>query len=173
MTSRRADRAVVALAVVAVLAVLAAAGAGWLWWRASDEDGVRVAEERDEVLAAGSALLVTLNTLDHRNAVSDLDAWRAAATGQLLERFDRNRDLDLRNIQTQQTVATAGLLGAAVTEVDIEAGTASVIAALEVTVTRQGAEPARNRSRLDAGMTRTPDGWKVSSLEVVGQGSGP
>jgi Mce-associated membrane protein len=164
------DRTVAILSGLMMLAVAAAAWSGWAWWSASQDDALRYAAARDEVLDTGRRLLVELNTVDFRNAEADLNKWRDATTGPLFEQLGRSRDLDLRGIQERQTVAGAGLLGVAVTDLNTQTGTATVIAALEIKVNMQGAEQSVTRSRLDADLMRTPDGWKISSLEVVGQG---
>jgi Mce-associated membrane protein len=157
---------------LAVLAVGAAAWFGWTWWRASQEDSLRLATTRDEVLDNGRRLLVDLNTMDYRSAAAWLDRWRQAAAGTLLEQLDRDHDAALREVLAQQTVASATVIGAAVTEVDVHGGSAELIAAVEVRLNRQGAQASVTRSRLTTGLTRTGQGWRISSWQPVGQGGG-
>ncbi len=75
---------------------------------------------------------------------------------------------NVRSIRDAKTVTKAKVLGGAVTKHDPAKGQANVIAALEVTVQPEGGDPVTKRSRIDSGLTRTDDGWKLSSVQVVG-----
>ena len=162
------DRVRDALAVFAALAVLAAGWFGWSWWQAGHDQNLRFAATRDAVLDVGKGELVRLNTLDYRDAERGIDAWRQQATGGLLDELTRNRDSNVQSIRDAKTATSAKVLDAAVTKLDARAGTANMIAVLEVTVTQDGGQPQPRRSRLDADLVRGPQGWKVSSLQVVG-----
>ncbi|GAB3904870.1 hypothetical protein GCM10029964_099290 [Kibdelosporangium lantanae] len=151
------------LSVLAVLAVVAAGITGWFWWHSPT---AALAADRDTVLADSQRYAVDLNTLDYRNP--DFDRWRNAATGALLDRLTRNEDADKANALNTRTVSTARVVTAAVTNLNSHTGSASVIAAVEITLSLNGAAPAPKVSRVDMDLTRTPGGWKVSGLEVVG-----
>ncbi len=148
---------------------LAAVVAALLWWQAATDPDVRLAHTREVVLDAGSRALVELNTIASGDAEAGLDRWERAATGPLLEQLQDRRDQNLAATRAAGTSTSARLLRAAVTEVDPERGTARVIAALEMT--RTGAAP--ERTRLDAQLAETPDGWKVAAVEGVGISTGP
>ncbi|WP_220507450.1 hypothetical protein [Amycolatopsis dendrobii] len=65
--------------------------------------------------------------------------------------------------------ATAGhVLDAGLSDLDTEAGTAKLLASVEITVTKDGTAQPIRRTRLAATMTRTASGWKLSSLEQLG-----
>ncbi|GDY29131.1 hypothetical protein [Gandjariella thermophila] len=162
------DRVRDALAVLAVLAVATASWFGWSWWHTAHDEDLQFASARDAVLDAGRQELIVLNTLDYQDADHGLERWRQAATGALLDELTRSRDSDAQQIRTAKTATAAKVVEAAVTRLDTHAGTADVIAVLEVSVTANGGQPSIRRSRLDAGMARTPQGWKVASLQVVG-----
>lgn len=156
------------LAVLAGFAVLAAAAGGALWWQAAADPSVTAAQTRDVVLAAGSRALVELNTIASDDADAAVGRWERDATGSLLEQLQKKREQNVAAARAARTSASARLLRAAVTELDPSAGTARVIAALEVSVTTADGQVAAKRSRLDAVLTRTSDGWKLSGVEVVG-----
>ena len=142
--------------------------AGLLWWHAASDPDVQLARARDVVLAAGSRALVELNTIAAADAEAGHDRWERAATGPLLDRLREQREQNLAAVRAAGTTRSVRLLRAAVTEVDVERGTARVIAALEVT--ENAAAPAR--TRLDAQLVQTPDGWKVAAVEGVGVSTG-
>lgn len=160
------------LAALAGLAVLAAGVGGLLWWQAATDPDVQLARTRDVVLDAGSRVLVDLNTIARDDAVAGLDRWERGATGPLLEQLQEQRELNLAAVREAGTSTSARLLRAAVTEVDVDGGTARVIAALEVTVTAADGQVTPKRTRLDAELARTPEGWKVAAVEVVGISTG-
>ncbi|WHT21996.1 hypothetical protein N8J89_13310 [Crossiella sp. CA-258035] len=159
-----------ALGVLVVLALAAAGWFGWGWWSASGDPGLRQAVERDSALAAGQAAVVELNTLDHRDVEAGLARWRAVATGTLLEELSQSKEQHARDIRTARTATTAKLLSAALTTVDGRAGAATLIAAVEVTVAREGAQASTQRSRLSAELVRTAQGWRVGRLQTMGVG---
>ncbi|ONI70767.1 hypothetical protein ALI144C_50135 [Actinosynnema sp. ALI-1.44] len=156
------------LAVLAVLAVAAAGFTGWRWWNSSNSAEADIAEQRDNVLAVGERHVVELNTVDFQNLDADFDRWRAASTGPLLDRLVRNRETDRQTTLSTKTVAKARVVSAAVTTMNTYTGTANVIAAVEVSVSQNGAQPTAGVSRWDVDLSRTDSGWKVSALEVVG-----
>ncbi|WP_370942935.1 hypothetical protein AB5J62_28150 [Amycolatopsis sp. cg5] len=155
------------LVVLTALAVLAAGWFGWSWWSAAHDDGVSLARDRDAVLSAASTELVVLNTIDHRTAAADVDKWIAATTGRLGKDLADDRQVQVDRAASTQAVASAVLKQAAVTEVNPAAGTARVIAVLDVLVGTGGAAPAPNVSRLNVDLERTTAGWKVSAIQAA------
>ncbi|MBK1788372.1 hypothetical protein [Prauserella cavernicola] len=157
-----------ALAVVATLAVAAAAWFGWTWVSAANDDGLEVARERDAVLAAVGDGLVALHTIDHRHADRDIARWIEVTTGELGDELARDRQLQLDRAAGTKTVASATLLEAAVTELDYEAGTARLVAVLDVRLGTEGEPPEPQRSRLTVGAERAGEVWKVSEVQAAG-----
>jgi Mce-associated membrane protein len=163
------DRIRDGLGALTVLALLAVAWFGWSWWSAAHDDELSLARERDTALAAGSNGLVVLNTFDHRNGERDLDRWIGVTTGQLEKDLSADKKLQLDRANSSQTFATATLRQAAVTELNANAGTAKLIAVLDVRLSTGGAAAAPALSRLNVDLTRTDDGWKVSAVQAGGQ----
>lgn len=158
------------LSGLTAVAVLAAGWFGWSWWSASGDPDRRQASERDTALAVGQQAVVELNTLDFRDVEKGLDRWRSVAAGTLLEELTQNRDQHARDIKTAKTATTAKLLSAALTTMDGQAGAARLIAAVEVTVAREGERASTQRSRLLAELVRTAEGWRVGKLQTLGVG---
>ncbi|OKJ93515.1 hypothetical protein AMK26_34065 [Streptomyces sp. CB03234] len=64
--------------------------------------------------------------------------------------------------------ARATVTDAALTALDVRAGTAELIATVRVETTPGDGRPAgTDRKRLEADLTRTGDGWKVTALTAV------
>jgi Mce-associated membrane protein len=155
------------LAAIAVLAVLAAGWSGWSWWESAHGDDVTYAQARDAVLAAGSDQVKTLNTLDYHRAEADLTQWQRVTTGNLLAQLTNTHDSDLTSTQSAKTVSTAKVLSAAVNTLDNRGGTADVLVAIEVTIIQDGGRPSVRRSRVDAVLSRTQDGWRTGTVQVI------
>jgi len=155
------------LAVVALLAVLGAGWAGWTWWQSSHSDDVTYGQTRDLVLGVASDQIKTLNTVDYRKAEDDLTQWQRVTTGNLLTQLTNQHDSDLNSTRTQKTVSTARIVDAAVSTLDARAGTATVLVAVEVTIGQGDAKPTTRKSRVDAVLSRTEDGWKTGTVQVI------
>jgi Mce-associated membrane protein len=154
------------LVVAAVLAVLAALFSGWSWWRAASDDASARGRDRDAVLAAAGPELVTLNTIDYRNAGADVDRWIAATTGQYGKDLAGDRQLQIDRASSARTVSSASLVQAAVTE--ISDGTARLLAVLDVRVSTGGAAVTPRLNRLTVDVSRASDGWKISGVQAAG-----
>ncbi|WP_020657833.1 hypothetical protein [Amycolatopsis benzoatilytica] len=156
------------LGVLAVVAVLAAAWFGWSWWNAAHDDSLARGRARDAVLAAASADLVALNTIDYRTSSADVDRWIAATTGQYGKDLSGDRQMQIDRAKTTKTVSTASLVQAAVTELDPAPGTARLIAVLNVRVSTGGGPSMEKQARLTVDFARAGDEWKISAVQAVG-----
>ncbi|GAA3530209.1 hypothetical protein GCM10022222_11430 [Amycolatopsis ultiminotia] len=154
--------------VLSGLAVLAAAWFGWSWWRAAGDEGLARGRDRDAVLAAASTDLVALNTIDYHTGAADVDRWIAATTGQYRKDLSGDRQLQIERATSTKTVSTAALVQAAVTDLDPAAGTARLIAVLDVRVSTAGGAPASKQARLSVDFAREGDAWKVGGVQTVG-----
>lgn len=163
----RSHRRMARLPVLAVLAVLVAAGGGAAWVSAAHDPDVRYAQARDAVLTAGKDAATRLNTLDYRSAERDLDAWRGVATGGLGKQLGQTHDSDVKTAKRAKAQSTATVGDAAVSAIDLHAGTATVIVELHVDLTRSG-KRSHHDSQLRLRMKRTGDGWKASALNALG-----
>jgi len=151
-----------------VLAVVASAFAGWSWWRAAADDGWARGRDRDAVLAAAGPSLVTLNTIDYRGAGADVDRWLGVVTGRYRDDLRGDRQLEIDRATSTRTVSTASLVEAAVTELDISAGTARLLAVLDVRISTGGGASAQKLNRLTVDVARDGDAWKVAGVQAAG-----
>jgi Mce-associated membrane protein len=162
------------LATALVLAVLAAAFAGWAgwsWYSAAHSGPPASAQLRDQVLQAGEQAVQNFNTLDYRKVAQGLSLWEQSSTGTLHDEITAGRAQFTRQIQQTKTVTTARILDGALTSLNARAGTASIIVAVQITVTPASGSPATKQSRLAGRLTRTPAGWKLSALGQVPVGA--
>jgi Mce-associated membrane protein len=153
------------LFVLAALAVAAAAWFGYTWWSSAHDEASLRAADRDEIMTAANQGLVALNTIDYRSAQHDVDKWVQVTTGQLGKDLGNDRETQQQRASASKTIATAAMKQSAVTELDHGAGSARVIAVLDLQVSTNGSPAAANRSRLNVELTRTDQGWKVSSVQ--------
>lgn len=150
--------------LMVLIAAVCAAWFGWGWYGAAHDDGLAYAKVRDEVLRSGSQAVQNLTTLDHRDLDRYLRAWQDSSTSELYQQIVQGRATFEADVRKARTITTAKVLEAAVTELDEHAGTAGIIAAVQITVTPPEGAPATRRSRLIGRMTRTAQGWKLSAL---------
>jgi Mce-associated membrane protein len=164
----RPRRLLVLSALVLTLVAAGAAGwTGWSWWSAAHDESLRYSHTRDEVLRTAEQAVQNLNTLDYRTAESGIDLWIGSTTGTLHDQLNQGRQNFLTQIKKAKTVTTAEILDGAVTELDDRAGKASVIVAIELTVTPATGRPTTKRERLAGQLTRTGSTWKLSSIGQV------
>ena len=160
-------RATILLAVVATAALAFAAVGFATWWRAGHDSSLDYARSRDSVTLAARQDIVLLNTLDYQHLDTGLQNWLAASTGTLHDQLSHVGATDKSAIVAAKTVSTGKVLDAAVTQLDERAGSATVIASVEVTVTPAGGKATVKRNRFSATMVRVGTAWKLSDLQQV------
>ena len=157
--------------VLAVLAAGFAAWSGWSLYQASNAAPPASAQLRDQVLQAGEQAAQNFNTLDYRKVAAGLALWEQSSTGALHTEIVAGRSQFTQQIEQTKTVTTARILDGALTALNPRAGTASIMVAVQITVTPASGSPATKQSRLLGTLTRTPSGWKLSALGQVPVGA--
>lgn len=153
-------RPAAARAAVAVALVFCAFG-GWTYAQAEGDDSLAYAASRDTALAEGRERVESLTSFDADKPEAGLRSWLDAATGPLREELERTKTKGGPTTRAKVT-------DAALTALDDRAGTAELIATVEVATHEAGAKvPDTRRKRLEATLARTADGWKVQSLAAV------
>jgi Mce-associated membrane protein len=155
-------------ALLAIAAVFAAwTATSWL----TAPRAAAAAQVRDAALREGEQAVLNFNTLDYRSVGPGLNLWEQSSTGALHSEITAGRASFEQQIEQAQSVTTAKILDAALTRLNAHAGTASIIVALQITVTPEHGSAATKQSRQEGALTRTPSGWKLSSLEQVPVGA--
>lgn len=162
--ARRRRLSLVALLAASVLIM----GSGlFAWWQAAGDADTDRAETRDAVLIAGKQHIETMQSLDYREIEKGLKAWQAATTGTLNDQFKAITSEEQELLADQKKISTGKVVDAAV--LDLDKNTATVIAAVEVTVSDDpaaGTEPTIKRNRFSADLVLVRGSWK---LENIGQ----
>lgn len=156
-------------------AVLVCALGGWSYAQARGDDTLAYAKSRDAALAEGKRHLTRLNTLDGKNATAvraGLDAWLGASTGPLRDQLKRTRSKDASELTASGSTARGKVTDAALTALDERAGTAALLATVDVEVTPRTGKAGTERKRFEATLARTGDGWKVKALTAIPIGGG-
>ncbi|MEU9360444.1 hypothetical protein AB0D35_20305 [Streptomyces sp. NPDC048301] len=139
------------------------------------DEGLSYAEARDAAIADGRSHIARLSSMDGRSATSvgsGLDAWLAVSTGPLHDRLERTRKKDAAELTESGATARGKVTDAALTALDERAGTAALIATVDVAVTPRTGKGGTERKRFEATLARTGDGWKVKALDAIPVGSG-
>ncbi|MBP2476121.1 Mce-associated membrane protein [Crossiella equi] len=153
------------------LVVLAAVFAGWYgisWASASSDDGLAFARERDEVVLVGQQHVVNLLHQDYRRYDEIFEQLRAGSiTAPLTDALSADREATKKYLNDGKLVTTAKMRESALTELDVRAGKAKMLAIVELTATAGDKPPTVSTGRVAVELTRTPDGWKLSGLDAV------
>jgi Mce-associated membrane protein len=154
-------------AVLVVSAVAFCAWSGWSYRQSTHSSSARFAAARDEVQRAGRQEIAMLNTLDPRQGDAGLNRWLDASAGALHDELRRTSTQNRQQAAQARTSAEGTVTDLAVTELDARAGTAQVIATVQVRLGASGTE----RKRFSAVLARTGRGWKLTSLTAVPVGA--
>lgn len=157
-----------------LVAVLVCALGGWSYARTRGDDTLAYAKSRDAALTAGRHHLARLNSLDGTDARSvddGLRQWLDVSTGPLHDQLARTREKDADELRRNGGTARGTVTDAALTALDERAGTAGLIATVDVRITPRTGPAGTERKRFEATLARTADGWKVKSLTAIPVGA--
>jgi Mce-associated membrane protein len=167
ITLRRMRAGVVAVVLLGLAVAALALGQPWVGADPDTEASLWAAGQRDAATQVATEGLLSLNTIDHRRIGATVGHWADITTGALSHDVRNGRAEVVRRAQHDRTVASARLVQAAVTAFDAEAGTATVIAVLEISASKAGAKPTTTRNRFRALVQREDDQWKLAYFETL------
>jgi Mce-associated membrane protein len=150
--------------VLAAAAVIFAAQSGYSWYSAARAGTPALAQTRDLVLQAGEQEVQNFNTLDYRHVSAGLNLWEQSSAGSLRAQIIAARAQFEQQVEQAKTVTTARIIDAALVTLNIRAGTASIIAAVQLNVVPSQGAPVSKQARLLGQLTRTAAGWKLTAL---------
>ena len=153
-----------ALAAVGVVALVASI----LWWHANATDeAFGYAKLRDTVTVQARQDIVVMNSLDSATTDASLQAWLSVSTGVLHDQLAQIPDVQKKALTDSGATTTAKVVDGVLTELDDRAGTARMIASVELTVKAKDGTTSVKRNRFSADLTLDGDRWKLSQLEQV------
>jgi Mce-associated membrane protein len=164
---RPANRPLALSVAVFVVALACALWFGVAWARAGGGAPQGAAQARDQALAQGEQAVQNFNTLDYRHVRQGIRLWLQSSAGQLHSQVQRSESLFEQQVRQAKTVTTAKVLDGALTALSTRAGTASIIVALQLTVTPPQGAPVSKRTRLQGRLTRTAGGWRLTEIGQV------
>lgn len=164
-TRSRVPIVTAAIVLAACLAFVAAAVV--VFATHDNSSGSNDANVRDTVLQQARQDIVVLNTMDYRDVDAGLKRWADASTGTLHNQVVRATAVEKQHLTQAKSIATAKVVAAAITSLDVADGSASIIASVDVTVKHSDGKSNVNRERLKGQMTRVGSVWKVGSLAQV------
>ncbi|NRQ48728.1 nuclear transport factor 2 family protein [Aeromicrobium sp. YC3-14] len=150
------------------VALLVAASGSFAWWQTSGDEDRKTAETRDAVLLQARQDIATMNTLDYRKVDAGVKAWGAVTTGTLRDQLTQVSKEDRQLLAEQKKISTGRVVDASV--VDLDASSATVIAAVEVTVqdaAKPDSEPTVKRNRFSADIVKVGGRWRIETLQQV------
>ena len=157
----------VLLPVATILALIAAGCAAWFgssWYRAAHSGSLASSRTRDAVLQAAEQGVLNFNTLNYHHAAQGLALWLASSTGTLHAQLAQSLREETQLVEQRKTITTARILDGAVTQLDTAGGTASVMVAVDVTVTPASGSPFTESESEVSQLSDTASGWKLSAL---------
>lgn len=166
---RKLDLLLASAAGLLTAVLLFAAWAGWSWASAPRELGSAAA--RDQALEAGQQAVLNFNTLDYRHVARGVRLWEQSSTGKLHAQIVAGQAGFEQQIARARTITIARILDAALTKLNLAAGRATIIVAIQITVTPAHGKLSVKQSRLEGELARTPSGWKLADLTQVPVGS--
>ena len=151
-------------AVLAVVMFVFAVFSGFIWYSSASSSESSYATTRDDALRSGQVGITNFLTLDYRKVDEDLQRWLNSSTGDLRAEIDKDKVSRKKQLVDAKSVTSSKVLDAAITELDDRAGSASMIAVVESTVTPGNGQKVTKINRYLTRLTRTEDGWKLSQL---------
>ncbi|MGH3621450.1 MAG: hypothetical protein ACRDQ5_06625 [Sciscionella sp.] len=165
VTPNRRNTALLAGALVLVLVAAGfAAWFGYAWWNAGDDASANYAQQRDVVNRVGVGAIKNFTTIDYTKPDEYFKNIASSTTGQLHDELTQGQARYRKGIVTAKSSTDGKVLDSAVTSLDLNKGTAKMIAAVDATVTGQKRRPTTQRLWLQLELDRTGSIWKVSKL---------
>jgi Mce-associated membrane protein len=107
------------------------------------------------------------NTLDYRHVKQGIRLWLQSSAGALHSQVSSGEAVFEQQVRQAKTITTARVLDGALTALNTQSGKASLLVAVQITVTPQHGSPVIKRSRLQAKLTRTAAGWRLTEIGQV------
>jgi Mce-associated membrane protein len=139
--SRTRNAAAVALAVLALAALGVGAWRGYEWAHADKA----VADQRDAALDGARQAAVNLNSIDPGDVEGSVNTMKSSATGDMFDQIDQNKDQLVQLAGQSKARLDAGVLSAALTELNTDENSAKALVVITQTTTNPDQQPTKQR----------------------------
>lgn len=162
---RRRWTIMVSCAVVLVLVV-----AGVVIWRVLAAQAQARANARAddaakaEILVAGRQEITEMTQVDYRATDAVLNRWLSVSAGTLHSTLSTAGPALMRQLQVTRFASSGRIVSALVTSVNRADGTATMSASVDVALSYNGSASATRHDEIQVTMSRTPAGWKLTSM---------
>lgn len=172
--ARRRNPLVIAGAVLVTIAAVCAIVFGMLWANTAHSASLAFSRMRDAALQAAEQGSINLTTLDYRNVNQGLDRWKQSTTGTLYSQLTSGSLVSTFTKQAQQakSITTGKVLDGVITDLNQQAGKASALIYMQVTVSASGGKPTQKLVPLQWDLTLTGGAWKLSGIPQSSTPSG-
>jgi Mce-associated membrane protein len=148
-------------------AVVFAGWSGWWYWQTEHGPAVTSGRLRAAVLVTASHEIADLNSVNDKHVAAWEARWLADTSGALHRQVQQTSAAAAAQIKQVQTSSAATLTGAALLRLNRHAGTAQVIATVQVRQTASSGGVSTVSNRYLAVLHRSAGQWKISSLKPV------
>lgn len=158
------------LAVASV--VILVAGLAAVIWQGTEyyhaRQDQKLSESRDEVLDVASQVVINSMSFSKDTVDDDMARLREDSTGAFLSQQDEYADQIKQTITDQGATTRAEVSNSAVSAIDLDLGTATVVMVYTATSERKDLPGVSGRQAARVELQREDDRWKVSDLVPVG-----
>lgn len=159
-----------ALALALVLAITAC-----IWQGTAREEPISArsaaASERDAAHQETARALETLLSAEYRDAATTLDGWSDVTTGRLHARLVDQRSALARQLRRNKESTDAKVVESGLASWDSAAGTARLIAVIDLTSPKAKAKATTTVVRYLAMAQRADGEWRLSAVQQLGDES--
>ena len=169
MTGARSRLSGVLLGLALVLPVVASAGV-WQWQRTELAAAEASQADDEAVLDAATTQTLAWASVDYRKVDEYVASVEAGATGAFLKQFQESEDALRQLLESNKSVQVPSIPegGVGLFELDPEADVATVLVAMDATVTNTSTKtPQPRQYRLKVTMVEEGDEWLTSGLEFI------
>ncbi|GLY63569.1 hypothetical protein [Amycolatopsis taiwanensis] len=154
-------------AALAVAALIVAAVFGIQRWGTSSDGNVVLAQAREEVTKAGTNAVMAFINADYTQVDAYFQRQLDIADPTFGAQLKSSQSAVRQGLIDSKTKITDTTVEIGVEELNEHDGKATLLAAVGYVVNHEGQPPAPKQQRLEIGMTRIDQGWKVTGLEDV------
>lgn len=159
-------------AALTLLLTLSAGGCAYLGWRQWDDAAATEtpsgAAARDAAWSGTVDAVEALLSADYHEAGASLDRWTAVTTGRLHARLSSERSSLADELEHNKEVTTAEVVESGMTSWDETAGTARVLAVINLTTHAGRTEERTTVVRYLVMAQRIDSRWKLSAVQQIG-----